>query len=240
MLASRRSRTALHARSRPEGRRPARRRGGAVRAGAGALAAGRAVGGPRSRARRAAATPKLRSPRGSTASRRTTIRAICTARASSCSQRGEPERALAEFARANSIEPPSSMIEARIANMARLMGLPDQQILHLRAAIELEPDAAKPPHAARVVARYLRRPEAAQPRGRRRAGRGARRRDGAPRRQCARRARRRAGVRRSLRRRRARRRRGGRSGLAGERHPARRRDPRAPRALPKRAPLRGD
>ncbi len=54
-------------------------------------------------------------------------------------ERGEPERALAEFAHANSIEPPSSMIESRIANMARLMGLPNQQILHLRAAIALEP-----------------------------------------------------------------------------------------------------
>jgi tetratricopeptide (TPR) repeat protein len=54
-------------------------------------------------------------------------------------QRGEPQRALAEFARASSSEPPSSMTEVRIANMARLMGLPEQQILHLRAAIELEP-----------------------------------------------------------------------------------------------------
>jgi tetratricopeptide (TPR) repeat protein len=53
--------------------------------------------------------------------------------------RGEPERAFAEFERALSIEPPSSMIQARIADMARLMGLPGQQIRHLRAAIEFEP-----------------------------------------------------------------------------------------------------
>ena len=41
--------------------------------------------------------------------------------------RGEPERSLAQFARANSVEPPSSMIEARIANMARLMGPPESR-----------------------------------------------------------------------------------------------------------------
>jgi tetratricopeptide (TPR) repeat protein len=55
-------------------------------------------------------------------------------------ERGEPARAFAEFERANSIETPSSMIEIRVANMARLMGQPEAQIRHLRAAIEFEPE----------------------------------------------------------------------------------------------------
>jgi tetratricopeptide (TPR) repeat protein len=54
-------------------------------------------------------------------------------------KRGEPERAYAQFERAESIEPPSAMIEVRLFNMARLMGLPEHQIRHLRAAIEFEP-----------------------------------------------------------------------------------------------------
>jgi len=53
--------------------------------------------------------------------------------------RGEPERAFAETERALLVDPPSAMIHARIANMARLMGLPKHQIRHLRAAIEFEP-----------------------------------------------------------------------------------------------------
>ena len=53
--------------------------------------------------------------------------------------RGEPERAFAEVERALSVAPPSAMIHARIANMARLMGLPKHQIRHLRAAIDFEP-----------------------------------------------------------------------------------------------------
>ena len=54
-------------------------------------------------------------------------------------KRGEPERAFFEFERALSVDPPSAMIHARIANMAHLMGLPKEQIRHLRAAIDFEP-----------------------------------------------------------------------------------------------------
>ena len=57
-------------------------------------------------------------------------------------KRGEPERAFAQFERALLVDPPSAMIHARIANMARVMGLPKHQIRHLRAAIDFEPTRA--------------------------------------------------------------------------------------------------
>ncbi len=52
---------------------------------------------------------------------------------------GEPERALEFFERALSVDPPSVRSHALIANMADRMGLPKQQIHHLRAALAFEP-----------------------------------------------------------------------------------------------------
>lgn len=54
-------------------------------------------------------------------------------------QRGEPERAFAQFERALSIDPASAMSHARLANMARQMRQPKQEIRHLRAAIDFDP-----------------------------------------------------------------------------------------------------
>ena len=54
-------------------------------------------------------------------------------------ERGEPERAFDFFERAHLVNPPSAKIHARLAAMAGIMGLPKQQIRHLRAALEFEP-----------------------------------------------------------------------------------------------------
>jgi tetratricopeptide (TPR) repeat protein len=62
-------------------------------------------------------------------------------------ERGEPERAFACFVRAVLVEPPSAMLHARIANMARLMGLPVHEIEHLRAALVFEPGRPTLRHA---------------------------------------------------------------------------------------------
>jgi tetratricopeptide (TPR) repeat protein len=54
-------------------------------------------------------------------------------------ERGERERAFGYFERALLVDPSSAMIHYRIATMAASMGLPQQQIRHLRAALAFEP-----------------------------------------------------------------------------------------------------
>jgi hypothetical protein len=53
-------------------------------------------------------------------------------------KRGEPTRAFTYTERALLLDPPSAMIHARLANLARTMGLPEQQIRHLRASLSFE------------------------------------------------------------------------------------------------------
>jgi tetratricopeptide (TPR) repeat protein len=53
--------------------------------------------------------------------------------------RGEPERAFEFVERARSIDPPSVVVHAHLAAMAHDMGLPKQQIRHLRAALAFDP-----------------------------------------------------------------------------------------------------
>jgi len=52
---------------------------------------------------------------------------------------GEPERAFDFFERAMLVDAPSASMHVWLAARARIMGLPKQQVHHLRVALELEP-----------------------------------------------------------------------------------------------------
>jgi tetratricopeptide (TPR) repeat protein len=54
-------------------------------------------------------------------------------------ERGEPQRAFEFVERARSLDPPSVVVHAQLAAMAHDMGLPKQQIHHLRAALAFDP-----------------------------------------------------------------------------------------------------